>query len=235
MLRTSVRSPLLYRRISKRFQSTAVPLSSKAVQNDLELTPKQQTNSSTTTSTNIPPQLPVNVEALYYAPLKNPVTHGHLVADLQLRAYDNENLDFFCDFILRAGYYLGLPMTGPKPLPTRRERWTVIRSPFVHAKSKENFERHTHKRLIRVWDSNPEVVQMLVDYITKNSIAGVGLKCTTYQRTTVDAKSGKISDAIEEINSTHNINSSLKENEEIGAKVVELLNTPTFKKYLEEK
>lgn len=76
---------------------------------------------------------------------------------------------------------------------------------------------------------------MLVDYITKNSIAGVGLKCTTYQRTTVDAKSGKISDAIEEINSTHNINSSLKENEEIGAKVVELLNTPTFKKYLEEK
>lgn len=170
--------------------------------------------------------LPVNVEAVYHAPLKLPVEHGDLVADLQLRSYDNENLDFYSDFILRAGYYLGMPLTGPKPLPTRRERWTVIRSPFAHAKSKENFERHTHKRLIRVWDSNPDVVQIWLSYISKHAITGVGMKCNVYQKSPIALELD--SDAALPQNNTP-VNSM---DEAVGDKVLELLNSPDFKRHL---
>lgn len=170
--------------------------------------------------------LPVNVEAVYHASLKLPVEHGDLVADLQLRSYDNENLDFYSDFILRAGYYLGMPLTGPKPLPTRRERWTVIRSPFAHAKSKENFERHTHKRLIRVWDSNPDVVQIWLSYISKHAITGVGMKCNVYQKSPIALELD--SDATLPQNNTP-ANSM---DEAVGDKVLELLNSPDFKRHL---
>ena len=124
------------------------------------------------------PIVPINIKAVYHAPLRNPIKYGDLVAEIQLRSYDNENLDFYSDFALRVGFYLGIPLTGPKPLPTRRERWTVIKSPFVHAKSKENFERHTHKRIIKVWDTNSELIEMWISYITKHAMAGVGMKCT---------------------------------------------------------
>lgn len=173
--------------------------------------------------------MPINVEAVYHAPLRNPVQYGDLVADLQLRAYDHESLDFFADFIMRCGFYLGMPLTGPKPLPTRRERWTVIRAPFVHAKSKENFERHTHKRLIRVWDSNPEVVQMWLSYITKHSVAGVGAKCTVYQRAglSLDINDTSVeSELAPAAGEVHNLD------EAVGEKVLELLNSDEFKKHL---
>ncbi|AET38370.1 mitochondrial 37S ribosomal protein uS10m Ecym_2659 [Eremothecium cymbalariae DBVPG len=170
--------------------------------------------------------LPKSVQAVYFQPLKLPIQHGDLVADLQLRSYGKDNLDFFANFILRVGYYLGMPMTGPKPLPTRRERWTVIRSPFAQAKSKENFERHTHKRLIRVWDTNPEIVELWLSYITKHSIAGVGMKCNVFQRSTIEADH-----SIEDIDLP--VLDEIKSMDEmVGAKIVDLLNNPEFKKHL---
>ena len=183
---------------------------------------------------------PVNVEAVYYAPLKVPIKYGDLVADIQLRSYDNENLDFYSDFILRTGFYLGIALTGPKPLPTRRERWTVIKSPFVHAKSKENFERHTHKRLIRAWDSNPEVLQLLISYVTKHSIAGVGMKCNFFQRSEVslnfDSDTNEIEKSSSKVNDLYSLENSDKvQSSAVGEKILELLNSPDFKKHLEDK
>lgn len=186
--------------------------------------------------------LPINVKAVYYAPLKLPIQYGDLVADLQLRSYDNENLDFYADFNLRVGFYLGMPMTGPKPLPSRRERWTVIKSPFAQAKSKENFERHTHKRLIRVWDTNPEVVQIWLSYISKHAITGVGIKCNVFQRSKIsldmdlnnvallEPQSGARDETPDESKSTDIIPHTL--DEAVGAKVMELLNRPEFKRHL---
>lgn len=173
--------------------------------------------------------LPINVEAVYHAPLKNPIQYGDLVADLQLRSYDHESLDFFADFIMRTGFYLGMPLTGPRPLPTRRERWTVVKSPFVHAKSKENFERHTHKRLIRVWDSNPEVVQMWLSYITKHSVAGVGAKCNVYQRAGLSLDMDNTSS---ELQQSPQVGESNNMDEAVGEKVLELLSSDEFKKHL---
>ena len=210
-----------------RFQSTLVsenlPKASKIL----------QPLSTDRLSANEAHPLPVNVEAVYHAPLRNPIKHGDLVADLQLRAYDNENLDFYSDFILRVGYYLGMSLTGPKPLPTRRERWTVIKSPFAQAKSKENFERHTHKRLIRVWDTTPEVVDLWLAYINKHSITGVGMKCNIFQRAGLNLtlnKKNSLNKLTElEVQSADRLQNI---DEVVGEKVLELLNTPEFKKHI---
>lgn len=177
--------------------------------------------------------VPANVKAIYYQPLRNPVQYGDLVCDLQLRAYDNENLDFFSDFILRAGFYLGAALTGPKPLPTKRERWTVIKAPFVFAKTKENFERRTHKRLIRVWDTNPEVVDLLMSYITKHSITGVGLKVNFYQKQGLDLNFEQEFQKLENTIGTEQAYQDLDEkNDHISKRVGEILNDPVFKQYM---
>ncbi|ODV96968.1 hypothetical protein PACTADRAFT_48753 [Pachysolen tannophilus NRRL Y-2460] len=178
--------------------------------------------------------LTINVEANYYAPLKNEVKYGDLKCEVTMRAFDSRNLEFFSDFALRAGYYLGLAITGPKPLPVRRERWTVIRSPFVHAKSKENFERRTHARLLRVWDSNPETIDLWLQYLNKHSVRGVGLKAHMYVQEEIDySKKMDSFDAIqdENINSPNISHFSNTSNPMVADRVKELLNEPHFKRH----
>ncbi|SCU89276.1 LAME_0E02806g1_1 [Lachancea meyersii CBS 8951] len=197
------------------------------VLNPLRRLIKYQSTAAVPEGTNAIKELPINVEAVYHAPLKIPIEHGDLIADVQLRSYDYENLDFYADFMLRAGFYLGMPLTGPKPLPTRRERWTVIRSPFAQANSKENFERHTHKRLIRVWDTNPEVVELWLSYITKHSIAGVGIKCNIYQKEGI-----KLQETLKQSSLLAGEHKSQSLDEAVGEKVLELLNNEAFKKHM---
>ncbi|SCU97491.1 LADA_0H06568g1_1 [Lachancea dasiensis] len=186
-----------------------------------------QTNGPVSESLNGGQKLPINVEAVYHKPLRMPITHGDLIADIQLRSYDHENLDFYSDFMLRTGFYLGMPLTGPKPLPTRRERWTVIRSPFAQAKSKENFERHTHKRLIRVWDTNAEVLELWLGYISKHSSPGVGIKCNVYQKEGIE-----LQQTLKQSSMLTGAHKSQSLDEAVGEKVLELLNNEDFKKHM---
>ncbi|KAI8145846.1 ribosomal protein S10 domain-containing protein [Fennellomyces sp. T-0311] len=108
-------------------------------------------------------------------------THDIPVCNLQMRGYLPQQLDFYADFAQRAAYHLGMPCTGTIRLPTQTSRWTVIRSPFVHKKSQENFERKTHKRLLQIKDAHPEVVQRWLRYLTMNAPAGIGLRATTWE------------------------------------------------------
>ncbi|ODV82582.1 hypothetical protein CANARDRAFT_10442 [[Candida] arabinofermentans NRRL YB-2248] len=180
--------------------------------------------------------LPINTELNYYAPLKHEVKYGHLKAELNFKCFDHQNLEFFTDFTLRVAYYLGLPATGPTPLPNRTERWTVNRAPFVHAKSKENFERTTHSRLIRLWDCNPEVVDILLSFIKKNSVWGVGVKCHMYVQEPLNiSESMKSIDkgvsALTELTST--VESLSKERQsEVAQRVLELLDDPMFTRHM---
>lgn len=103
------------------------------------------------------------------------------VCNLQMRGYLPQQLDFYADFAQRAAYHLGMPCTGTIRLPTQTSRWTVIRSPFVHKKSQENFERKTHKRLLQIKDAHPDVVQRWLQYLTMNAPAGIGLRATTWE------------------------------------------------------
>ncbi|EPS26083.1 hypothetical protein PDE_01019 [Penicillium oxalicum 114-2] len=132
-------------------------------------------------------RLPRSVQALYLRPLRRKAEHGLPVCDLQLRSYSVENLEFFADFALRAAYYLNLPVSGPVPLPRITQRWTVIRSNFVHKKSKENFERITLRRLIQIKDGHPEAVQAWLAFLRKHAFYGVGMKANVWEHESLDA------------------------------------------------
>ncbi|KAM5433358.1 Tryptophan--tRNA ligase, mitochondrial [Microsporum canis] len=131
-------------------------------------------------------RLPKAVQAAYMKPLKRKPEYGLPVCNLQLRSYSARHVEFFADFALRAAYYLNIPASGPVPLPRIVERWTVIRSPFVHKKSKENFERITCRRLIQLQDGHPESVQAWLAFLRKHAFHGVGMKANVFEHTSLD-------------------------------------------------
>lgn len=199
------------------------------------LYPKSFTQSSTKIRAATGRPLPINVALNDYAPLRykpDNLADRELVCELQVRSFESDDLDFFVDFALRAAFYLKLPITGSVPLPTRRERWTVIRSPFVHAKSKENFERRTHKRLLKVYDANPEVVEVWLSTLRKHAMPGIGMKAHFYtfeelaDLTDVTA-SAKV-DASETVK--HFGNSA---NRDVANAVLGMLSDPVFKPLLD--
>lgn len=65
-------------------------------------------------------------------------------------------------------------------MPKKIQRWTVPRGPFVHKKTQENFERITYKRMIKINDGHPEVVERWLSYLNSNVMPGVGLKANTF-------------------------------------------------------
>ncbi|XXG96721.1 member of the karyopherin-beta [Hypoxylon texense] len=131
-------------------------------------------------------RLPRAVQALYLQPLRREALYGVPTCDLQLRSFSIPNLEFFCDFALRAAYYLNLPAFGPVPLPKIVERWTVPRSHFIFKKSQENFERITRRRLIQIRDGHPETVQIWLAYLQKHAYYGIGMKANVWDFGSVD-------------------------------------------------
>ncbi len=81
---------------------------------------------------------------------------------IRLKAYDHASLDHSSDEIVRTAKRTGARISGPVPLPTRRTIYTVLRSPHVDKKSREQFERRIHKRLIDIYDSNSQTVDSLM-------------------------------------------------------------------------
>lgn len=128
-----------------------------------------------------PSRLPRNVAAYYLQPLRRVAEYGVPACDLQLRSYSIRPLESFCDFALRAAYYLGLPAYGPVPLPKIIERWTVPKSSFIFKKSQENFERITRRRLIQIKDAHPETVQIWLAFLQKHQQAAVGMKANIWE------------------------------------------------------
>jgi small subunit ribosomal protein S10 len=80
---------------------------------------------------------------------------------IRLKAFDHVILDQAASDIVRTVTKSGAQITGPIPLPTKRQRWTVLRSPHVDKKSREQFELKTHKRLIDISDSRAQTVDAL--------------------------------------------------------------------------
>lgn len=59
--------------------------------------------------------------------------------------------------------------------------WTLLRSPFIHKKSQENFERRTHKRVLQVRDGGSEAVRRWLGYLKMNAPGGVGMRATIFE------------------------------------------------------
>ncbi len=80
---------------------------------------------------------------------------------IRLKAFDHAVIDQTAADIVRTAQKTGATVRGPIPLPTRRQLWTVLRSPHIDKKSREQFELKTHKRVIDILDSRPQTVDAL--------------------------------------------------------------------------
>jgi len=81
---------------------------------------------------------------------------------IRLQGYDYKLLDQSAAEIVETAKRTGAMVSGPVPLPTKREIFTVLRGPHVDKKSREQFETRIHKRLIDIYDSNPQTVDSLM-------------------------------------------------------------------------
>ena len=80
---------------------------------------------------------------------------------IRLKAYDSKLLDQSAGEIVETAKRTGARVAGPIPLPTRINKFTVLRSPHVDKKSREQFELKTHKRVIDILDSRSQTVDAL--------------------------------------------------------------------------
>jgi small subunit ribosomal protein S10 len=81
---------------------------------------------------------------------------------IRLKAYDHRVLDQSVKEIVETVRKSGARVIGPIPMPTVRNRWTVLRSPHVDKKSREQFEMRTHKRIIDIMEPSPTTVDALM-------------------------------------------------------------------------
>ncbi len=81
---------------------------------------------------------------------------------IRLKAFDHRVLDQSTSEIVNTAKRTGARVRGPIPLPTKLERFTVLRSPHIDKKSREQFEIRTHKRLLDIVDPTPQTVDALM-------------------------------------------------------------------------
>ena len=81
---------------------------------------------------------------------------------IRLKAFDHRVLDRSVVSIVETAKKTGAQVCGPIPLPTTVNRWTVLRSPHVDKKSREQFEMRTHKRVLEIHDSTQDTVDALM-------------------------------------------------------------------------
>ncbi|HIA30913.1 MAG TPA: 30S ribosomal protein S10 [Candidatus Marinimicrobia bacterium] len=79
-----------------------------------------------------------------------------------LKAYDHIILDKSTEKIIKTAKSSGAIISGPIPLPTKRTVYTVLRSPHVDKKSREQFQTKIHKRLVDILNSTPKTVEALM-------------------------------------------------------------------------
>ena len=80
---------------------------------------------------------------------------------IRLKGFDGDLVDKSAVSIVQAVKKLGSIVSGPIPLPTKMSRYTVLKSPYVHKKSREQFEMRVYKRLIDIHSPSGEVIESL--------------------------------------------------------------------------
>jgi small subunit ribosomal protein S10 len=86
----------------------------------------------------------------------------HTNIRIRLKAFDHRILDQSAREIVNTAQRTGAKVCGPIPLPTRIDKYTVLRSPHVNKKSREQFEIRTHKRVLDIVDPTPQTVDALM-------------------------------------------------------------------------
>ena len=104
---------------------------------------------------------------------KNSVAEPKQKIRIRLKAYDHRVIDKSAAKIIETAERNGAVVTGPIPLPTEKTKVTVLKSPFVHKDSREQFEMRIHKRLIDVLDPTSKTIDSLMSLELP---AGVGIE-----------------------------------------------------------
>ena len=81
---------------------------------------------------------------------------------IKLKSYDHNLVDKSAEKIVKTVKTTGAVVTGPIPLPTNKKIFTVLRSPHVNKKSREQFEMRTHKRMLEIVAPTPQTVDALM-------------------------------------------------------------------------
>ena len=81
---------------------------------------------------------------------------------IRLKAYDHQLIDQSAETIVETAKRTGATVSGPIPLPTKKEVVTILRSVHKDKDSREQFERRTHKRLIDIQNPSPKTVEALM-------------------------------------------------------------------------
>ncbi|HRE57428.1 MAG: 30S ribosomal protein S10 [Candidatus Kapaibacterium sp.] len=81
---------------------------------------------------------------------------------IKLKSYDHNLIDKSAERIVRTVKQTGAVVSGPIPLPTRKQIYTVLRSPHVDKKSREQFESRLHKRLVDIFSSTQKTIDALM-------------------------------------------------------------------------
>lgn len=84
------------------------------------------------------------------------------VIKIRLKSYDHKLIDEAAKKIVDSVVKTGAEIVGPVPLPTKKEIFTVLRSPHVNKTSREQFERRTHKRLIEIVNPSRRTIEALM-------------------------------------------------------------------------
>ena len=87
---------------------------------------------------------------------------AHQIIRISLKAYDHSLLDKSTEKIVKTAKGTGAVISGPIRLPTHRTVYTVLRSPFVNKKSREQFQTNIHKRIVDIINSTPKTVESLM-------------------------------------------------------------------------
>ncbi|HSI34473.1 MAG: 30S ribosomal protein S10 [Phycisphaerae bacterium] len=80
---------------------------------------------------------------------------------IRMEAYDHRSLDSSAKEIVEHAKRTNAKVMGPIPMPTRIERYTVLRSPHIDKKSREQFEMRTHKRVIDIYEPTARTIEAL--------------------------------------------------------------------------
>lgn len=81
---------------------------------------------------------------------------------IKLKSYDHNLVDKSAEKIVKAVKATGAIVSGPIPLPTEKEKFTVLRSPHVNKKSREQFQLCTYKRLVDIFSTSSKTVDALM-------------------------------------------------------------------------
>ncbi len=109
------------------------------------------------------PAVEVSKPVAKAAPKKTDAPIGKQRIRIRLKAYDHKVIDQSCKQIIDTALRTGATIAGPIPLPTQKSTFTVVKSPHVYKKGREQFEMRIHKRLIDVLEPTPKTIDSLMN------------------------------------------------------------------------